>query len=74
LLFVDHQYHRRGIATALVKKAVADCKELDDNLDHITVNSSPYAVPFYVALGFEQLSEVCEQNGIKFVPMKIKAQ
>lgn len=74
LMFVDPQYHRRGIATALVKKAVADCKELDPELDHVTVNSSPYAVPFYEALGFEKISEIREENGIKFVPMKIKAQ
>jgi len=73
LLFVDPEYHRRGIATALVKKAASDCKKLDPFMDEITVNSSEYAVPFYKALGFEATGELTVDSGIRFVPMKIKA-
>ena len=56
LLFVDGEYHRRGIGSTLLKKAVADCKYLDPDLNRVTVNSSPYAVPFYEAMGFKALS------------------
>lgn len=74
LLFVDPEYHRRGIATALVKKAVSDCKRIDESVDSITVNSSEYALPFYTAIGFEKTGELTEDNGIKYIPMKIEAK
>ena len=73
LLFVDGEYHRRGIGTALVKKAVSDGKLLDPDFNTITVNSSPYAVPFYTALGFKPTDEMIEEDGMKFMPMKIEA-
>ena len=73
LLFVDGEYHRRGIGTALLKTAVSDNKKLDPEFNTITVNSSPYAVPFYTALGFKPTDEMLEEDGIKFMPMKIEA-
>jgi predicted GNAT family N-acyltransferase len=36
----------------------------------ITVNSSPYGVPFYHALGFEDSDKEQTVNGIRFTPMK----
>lgn len=74
LLFVDSEYHRAGVGTALVKKAVSDCKRLDPSISSVTVNSSLYAVPFYEAMGFEKTGDVTEDNGIVFVPMKIDAE
>ena len=36
----------------------------------LTLNSSPYGLPFYLAIGFVPLSEEQEMNGIRFTPMK----
>lgn len=73
LLFVDPEYHRRGIATSLVKKAVSDCKKLDPSIDRVTVNSSEYAQPFYEAMGFEATGPLTVDSGIRYIPMMIKA-
>ena len=45
---------------------------LKDNpsLEALTLNASPYGLPFYLAIGFVPLSEEKEMNGIRFTPMK----
>ena len=63
--FVDGEYHRQGIGTRLFK---AVCQEYPDQT--ITLNSSPYGVPFYHALGFEDTDKEQTVNGIRFTPMK----
>jgi len=70
LLFVDKAYQHRGIAKELFAKALAICIHEDPELDGITVNSSPYAVPIYKRLGFEVIGESTTNDGITFVPMK----
>ena len=63
--FVDGEYHRQGIGTRLLKKVLQDYPE-----QTITVNSSPYGVPFYHALGFENTDKEQTVNGIRFTPMQ----
>ena len=63
--FVDGEYHRQGIGTRLFK---AVCQEYPDQT--ITLNSSPYGVPFYHALGFTDTDKEQTVNGIWFTPMK----
>ncbi|HEX9058604.1 MAG TPA: GNAT family N-acetyltransferase, partial [Clostridia bacterium] len=71
LLFVDKEYHSRGIAKTLFSEAVKRCiKEKPETLE-ITVNSSPFAVPIYKKLGFRETGEQTTNNGITFVPMSI---
>ena len=67
--FVDGAYHRRGIGTALFRRMREDFPGRA-----VTLNSSPYGLPFYLALGFEKTD--CEQtvNGIRFTPMRIKGE
>jgi ribosomal protein S18 acetylase RimI-like enzyme len=72
LLFVDAEYHRRGIARELLSRASEICRNHDPDLTEITVNSSPYAVPIYEKLGFQQLQPEQIRNGIRFVPMALK--
>lgn len=65
LFFVDEQFHRRGVGRALFEYMKNECEHKT-----FTVNSSPYAVGFYIELGFKPLSgELCK-NGIKFTPME----
>jgi len=70
LLFVDKRYHRQGIGRELVKElSYYSNKKLMQ--DTITVNSSPYAVDFYHKLGFKDISEEINEEGIIFTPMKM---
>ncbi len=66
LLFVDKEYHRKGIATNLFKIIKEKCNEKT-----IHVNSSPYAISFYHKLGFENTDKQQNLNGFLFTPMKL---
>ena len=39
----------------------------------VTLNSSPYGLPFYEALGFVPTGKEQTVNGIRFTPMKYRA-
>ncbi len=69
LLFVAPEFQRRGIAKELFQRSLEICKNANPNLRSITVNSSPYALPVYLKLGFRQLTEEQTKNGIRFTPM-----
>ncbi len=71
LLFVDKEYHGRGIAKALFSEAAGKCIKEKPEIQEITVNSSPFAVPVYKKLGFIETGEQVTNNGITFVPMSI---
>ena len=62
--FVDGRYHRRGIGTKLFALVEADYRGFS-----ITLNSSPYGLPFYRALGFRATDTEQTVNGIRFTPM-----
>ena len=65
--FVDGEYHRRGIGTRLFKRMREDFPG-----QSITLNSSPYGLPFYKALGFTATDSEQTVNGIRFTPMEYK--
>ena len=65
LLFVDRNFHRKGIARRLLEIMIENYKPME-----ITVNSSPYAVEAYKRLGFAETDLEREENGIRFTPMK----
>lgn len=74
LMFVDKNYHRKGIARGLLNRAV-DYLTVHSELfagSEITVNSSPYAELVYRRLGFEKTGEEQTVNGIRFIPMKMR--
>ena len=62
--FVDGPYHRRGIGTRLFERMREDHPNRT-----ITLNSSPYGLPFYRRLGFRAAAEEQTVNGIRFTPM-----
>ena len=67
LVFTKKEYHRKGVATAIFKYLLLDNPQLAE----ITLNSSPYGLPFYLKLGFIPQSEELEQDGIRYTPMKL---
>ena len=65
--FVDGEYHRRGVGTKLFRRLREDFPE-----QTITVNSSPYGLPFYSALGFTATDGEQTVKGMRFTPMEYK--
>ena len=72
LVFTRKEYHRRGIASAIFRYLLKDVLQHNPALEALTLNSSPYGLPFYLALGFIPLSGEQEINGIRFTPMKYR--
>lgn len=70
LVFTKKEYHRRGIATALFRYLLADLLRENPGLEALTLNSSPYGLPFYLHLGFVPQSREQTINGIRFTPMR----
>ena len=68
LLFVDKEYHRRGIARSLFMTVLNDRQTIDGH-DTVTVNSSPYAVEAYLRLGFAPTDSEQLTTGIRYFPM-----
>lgn len=71
LLFVDENYHSKGIAKKLLNIMT---ENVDKNIKKITVNSSPYAVAVYEKLGFIKLSELQERDGIEYIAMEMNLE
>ena len=67
--FVDGRYHRRGIGTRMFRRLLEDYPN-----ETITLNSSPYGLPFYKAIGFVPIDEEKTVNGIRFTPMKYEGK
>ncbi len=65
--FVDGEYQRLGIGRKLFKRMRQDFPGRT-----ITLNSSPYGLPFYKALGFAATDSEQTVNGIRFTPMAYK--
>ncbi|MCL2487278.1 MAG: GNAT family N-acetyltransferase [Oscillospiraceae bacterium] len=67
ILFVDRACHRQGIAAALTERMVCALKLRGH--DTVTVNSSPYALPFYRCFGFTETGPEQKLDGFIFTPM-----
>lgn len=70
LLFVDENYHRKGIAKEMFAFLLSYLQDNFPEEKTVTVNSSPYAVQVYKKLGFVQTGNQIEKDGIIFVPLK----
>lgn len=69
LLFVDEQYHRKGIGRGLIQY-VSNYLLTETGETRLTVNSSPYGVGFYHRLGFWDLRPQEVKDGIIYTPME----
>ncbi len=69
LVFTEQRFHRMGVGTAIFRQLIADVRAEQPELEHITLNSSPYGLPFYLHLGFVPTDTEQITNGIRFTPM-----
>ncbi len=72
LLFVEDQYHKKGIGKALLLYAFRQARVF--GIEGFTVNAAPYATEFYHKIGFEDVSQEVVADGIRFTPMQISLQ
>lgn len=70
LAFVMGDFHRQGIGRMLYAEAKRHA--LSHGKRSITVNASPYGVPFYRAVGFKETDMELIADGIRYTPMKAK--
>lgn len=69
LLFVDQEYHRQGVGTALIKYLQAYMLQHTD-FQTLTVNAAPYGIPFYHKIGFTDTGYQTKADGILYTPME----
>ena len=69
LLFVDEEYHRKGVGSALIK-SLQEYLLQNTKYNRITVFAAPYGVPFYHKIGFRDIGEETKKDGIIFTPME----
>ncbi len=65
--FVDGSHHRRGIGTKMFHYLLSEFPN-----QTITLNSAPFGLPFYKALGFVPTEDEKTVNGIRFTSMEYK--
>lgn len=65
-LFVAEKWQRRGVARALWEHVF---EHAGAGIDTFTVNASPYAVPAYLALGFQCDGPLACRASVSFQPM-----
>ena len=70
LLFVDDRYHRQGIARELIK-VIQNHLLASTDYQTMTVNASPYGIPFYKNAGFVATDEEIHSEGIIYTPMEM---
>lgn len=70
LVFTKKEFQRKGIASKLFSYVINDLKNENPSLKEITLNSSPYGLPFYLSFGLIPSGEEQIINGIRFTPMK----
>ncbi len=69
-LFVDKEFHGKGIAKNLFKEAKRIRRIADPSITEFTVNASTYAIPVYKKLGFSITEEKLTRDGMVFTPMR----
>lgn len=68
LLFVEKEYHKIGVGSALVFSAFRHSREQYKEYQ-FSVNASPYAVEFYHKLGFQDTAGEITKDGVIYTPM-----
>ena len=72
--FVETEYQRQGIGRMLFLHA-KDFIEKEHMPPYvIKLNASPYAIPFYEALGFRKTDDQTDYHGMIYTPMALRVQ
>lgn len=69
LLFVDGEYHRRGVGRKLIERMAEYLKKERHEL-YMSVKAAPYALGFYYRVGFHACSKEEEYSGIRVTSME----
>lgn len=69
LLFVDQEYHRRGVGSALISYMQSYLLQHTKH-QKMTVNAAPYGIPFYHRIGFTDTGHETTKEGITYTPME----
>lgn len=69
LLFVDEDYHRRGVGRAIMNGLCRYLKE-EAGEQCMSLKAAPYAVDFYRKLGFHTVKPEEEYSGIRVTEME----
>ena len=69
LLFVEENYHKKGIGTKLIQE-LAKYLTTEEGITRMTVNAAPYAIGFYHKIGFADTDTEQENDGIRYTPME----
>lgn len=70
LLFVDEEYHKKGIGRELIRK-MSEYLKYSRNQIYVSVKAAPYAVGFYRRVGFRECSPEQEFSGIRVTSMQM---
>jgi len=68
LLFVDENHQKLGVGRNLLKELEDFAK--DGGKNFLTVNASPYGVPFYHRVGFADTGKETVNGGMLITPMR----
>ena len=72
LLFVSREKQHQGIGRQLLREALIIARQHEPDLTEVAVHSSPNAVDAYKKLGFHTAGPEKLENGISFIPMKMR--
>lgn len=69
LLFVDEEYHHRGIGATIMENL---CRYLQEEAGerYMSLKAAPYALNFYRKIGFREVAPEEEYSGIRVTPME----
>lgn len=69
LLFVDEDYHHKGVGKALMEK-LCSYLQVEEGERYMSLKAAPYAVNFYRKLGFHAVKHEEEYSGIRVTSME----
>ena len=67
-VFVNPSYHGKSIGKELMKRVENDAKKM--GFRSLFLNSSPFAVNFYIKLGYKKIKEILGEVGLMTVMKK----
>ena len=70
MVFTACEYHRMGVMRCIWSAMCAELRRDHPELREITLNASPYGLPFYLRIGLEPVDDELLTDGIRYTPMR----